>query len=145
MATADPNVSMFVWYVLRDDPQGPWPSGLIAQNGRRKPAFRVFARAAQALDARNPIVNAVANARPWLHVSARHLAWYDGVGAPVWVRYRVYDARGRLVAHRWLAATIGLDEWVRLRLRFRPKPGRYTVRLDGADVHGNRLRRTLTL
>ena len=29
--------------------------------------------------------------------------------------------------------------------RFRPKPGRYTVRLDGADVHGNRVAATLAL
>jgi len=145
MAAADPNVSMFVWYVLRDDPQGPWPSGLVAQNGRRKPAFRVFARAARSLDARAPIVDAVANVRPWVHVSARHLAWYDGSGGLVGLRYRITDARGRLVARRRVAARIGLDEWLRFRLRFRPKPGRYTVRLDGADVHGNRLAATLSL
>ena len=145
MATADPNVSMFVWYVLRDDPEGPWPSGLVAQNGRRKPAFRVFARAARTLDARAPIVAAVANVRPWVHVSARHLAWYDGSGGLVGVRYRITDARGRLVARHRVAARIGLDEWLRFRLRFRPKPGRYTVRLDGADIHGNRLAATLAL
>ena len=80
-----------------------------------------------------------------MHVSARHLAWYDGVGGLVGVRYRVTDARGRLVARRRVAARIGLDEWLRFRLRFRPKPGRYTVRLDGADVHGNRLAATLAL
>jgi hypothetical protein len=145
MVTADPNVSMFVWYVLRDDPNGPWPSGLIAQNGRRKPAFDVFARAARELDARDPILNVVANVRPWVHISAKHLAWYDGVGGLVGVRYRIYDARGLLVARRRIATWIGLDEWLRFRLRFRPKPGTYTVRLDGADVHGNRLAATLTL
>jgi hypothetical protein len=80
-----------------------------------------------------------------VHVSAKHLAWYDGVGGIVGLRYRVYDAHGRLLARRRVAAAIGLDEWLRFRLRFRPRPGRYTVLLDGADVHGNRLRRTLTL
>ena len=145
MAAADPAIRMFVWYVLRDDPQGPWPSGLIAQNGLRKPAFGVFVRAAKALDARDAIVGVAAGRRPWVHVSARDLSYYDGVGAAVGLGYWIRED-GRLVRRGHVATPIRRDDWLRFRLDFRPRAGRtYTVRIDGSDVHGNRVRRTLTL
>jgi hypothetical protein len=145
MATADPAVEMFVWYVLRDDPRGPWPSGLLTRSGKRKPAFAVFSRAAKALDARDAALPVVANVRPWVHVSARDVAYYSGVGAAVGLSYRITD-RGRLVRRGHVATPIRRDDWLRFRLRFRPKPGHtYEVTIRGADVHGNKVRRTLTL
>src|SRR5262249_55676417 len=103
MAAADPSVGMFIWYVLRDDPRGPWPGGLMTGSGKRKPAFAVFTQAAHALDARDPILDVVANVRPWVHVSARDVAYYDGVGAPVGLSYVIED--GSIVVRQGHVAT----------------------------------------
>jgi len=145
MAVADPAVEMFVWYVLRDDPHGPWPSGLIARNGRRKPAFHVFARAARTLDMRDAVLSVAPRRRPWVHVSTRDLSYYDGVGAPVFLSYRIENG-GRVVRRGRATTRIRRDDWVCVRLAFHPRPGQtYTVRVSGEDVHGNHVRRTLTL
>ena len=80
-----------------------------------------------------------------MRVSARHLAWFNGVGGLVGLRYRVTDARGRLVVRRRVAARIDLDEWLRFQLRFRPKPGHYTVRLDAPTSTATALAATLAL
>jgi Cellulase (glycosyl hydrolase family 5) len=145
MAAADPAVTMFVWYVLRDDPQGPWSSGLIAENGLRKPSFRVFVRAAKALDARDAIVRVAAGRRPWVHVSARDVSYYDGVGAAVGINYSFSEAGGP-VRGAQVATTIGRDDWLRFPLAFRPRAGHtYSILIRGSDIHGNRVRRTLTL
>ena len=43
---ANPRVRIFVWYLMQDSPN--WGSGLLRQNGTRKPAARVFEEAAGA-------------------------------------------------------------------------------------------------
>ena len=45
-AAALPDVQMFVWFVLRDDPTSTWQSGFIKRNGGLKPGFSVFSKAA---------------------------------------------------------------------------------------------------
>lgn len=40
-----PRVKVFVWYLLQDHPA--WKSGLLRENGSRKPAFAAFARLAR--------------------------------------------------------------------------------------------------
>jgi hypothetical protein len=42
---AHPKVDMFLWFLLQDEPLlGGWQSGLLTDTGKRKPAFRAFAR-----------------------------------------------------------------------------------------------------
>ena len=44
LARANPRVDVFLWFLLQDEaPLGRWQSGLITVDGRRKPAFAVFA------------------------------------------------------------------------------------------------------
>src|SRR5207302_5889626 len=50
IATADPNVQMFVWFTFRDSPGNSWQSGLESANGARKPAFHAFSAVARLLD-----------------------------------------------------------------------------------------------
>jgi len=40
-----PRVKVFVWYLLQDHPT--WKSGLLRENGSRKPSFAVFRRLAR--------------------------------------------------------------------------------------------------
>src|SRR5262249_46324117 len=36
MARSDPRVQMFIWFVLRDDPNNAWQSGLLTRSGAKK-------------------------------------------------------------------------------------------------------------
>ncbi len=45
IARANPRIDLFTWFLLEDSPSlESWQSGLITADGRRKPAFSVFAR-----------------------------------------------------------------------------------------------------
>jgi hypothetical protein len=55
-AAGDPNVEMFIWFILRDDPTSEWKSGLVSRNGVKKPSYAAFARGAAKYDARSPQV-----------------------------------------------------------------------------------------
>ena len=41
-AANDPNVTIFIWFILRDDPTSAWQSGLVQRDGAKKPAFSAF-------------------------------------------------------------------------------------------------------
>jgi hypothetical protein len=42
-ARREPRIDMFIWFLLRDDPQlGGWQSGLLTSSGSRKPAWWTF-------------------------------------------------------------------------------------------------------
>jgi hypothetical protein len=44
IAKANPRIELFTWFLLRDNPNlASWQSGLITVDGRKKPAFGVFA------------------------------------------------------------------------------------------------------
>jgi Glycosyl hydrolase catalytic core len=53
---ADPNVRMFVWFVLRDRAEMSWKGGLVAESGAARPGLRSFSSAARKVDPRNPVV-----------------------------------------------------------------------------------------
>jgi hypothetical protein len=38
----DRRVQMFIWFTFRDSPTNPWHSGLLASNGKAKPAYAAF-------------------------------------------------------------------------------------------------------
>ena len=52
----DPRVGMFVWFIWQDSRSSLWQSGMIALDGRTKPALSVYAKQTWPLDARNPVV-----------------------------------------------------------------------------------------
>ena len=44
-ARRHPQVDVFLWFLLRDEPRiGGWQSGLVTVNGKRKPSFNAFRR-----------------------------------------------------------------------------------------------------
>ena len=103
-------------------------------------------RAAKALDARDAVVSVAPGRRPWVHVSARDVSYYDGVGAAVRINYAVTETGGPILgAH-------GGDHDRPRRLAALPArvPAARGAHVLGAasgarDIHGNRVRRTLTL
>jgi hypothetical protein len=146
LAKANPSITMFIWFVLRDDPSDPWQSGLLDENGSRKPAFAAFAAAAGRLDIRNAIVAVRAKkATPTVRVSALELAGRDGAGARVGITYKVVFKK-TVVAVEQPLGTIDRDGWVTLPLDFTPAPKRsYTATIDIGDSSGIHIKRTLTL
>src|SRR5262249_9795295 len=53
MAKSDPNVTMFIWFMFRDDPTSNWQSGLLrslARGGGPKQLYDTFGALAEAVD-----------------------------------------------------------------------------------------------
>jgi hypothetical protein len=146
IAKANPAITMFIWFVLRDDPSDPWQSGVLDETGSRKPAFAAYAKAANDLDIRNAIVSVKAKkANPTVRVSALELAGRDGAGARLGITYKVIF-KTSVVAVDQPVATIDSDGWVTLKLDFTPTPKRsYTATIDLGDASGVHVKRTLTL
>jgi hypothetical protein len=49
---ANPRIDMFLWFLLRDEQRlSGWQSGLMTYDGKRKPSFAAFQRAAISLGA----------------------------------------------------------------------------------------------
>jgi hypothetical protein len=145
IARKNPSITMFIWFVLRDDPSDPWQSGLLDESGSRKPAFATFATAAAELDIRNAIIPVRANkANPTVRVSALELAGRDGAGARVGVTYKVIFKKTIYVGQP--AVKIDPDGWITLKLDFTPVPKRsYSATVDIGDASGNHIKRKLTL
>ncbi|MFN2468148.1 MAG: cellulase family glycosylhydrolase [Gaiellaceae bacterium] len=139
-------VPIFIWFVLRDDPSNPWQSGLLRENGARKPSFGPFSAAAKLLDARNAIVYVKAGKpNPLVRVSVLELAGRSGTGTRLGVTYKVIFKK-TVVDVRQPAPLIDSDGWVTLKLRFTPAAGRsYRMTVDAGDASNNHVARALTL
>ncbi len=146
IAKADPRISMFVWFVLRDDPSNPWQSGLLDESGNRKPSFATFSATARLLDARNAVDYVKAGkANPVVRISALELAARSGTGSRVGVTYKVVFKK-TVVSVQQPALTVDLDGWVTLPLQFTPQKNRsYQLSVDIGDASGNHVTHALTL
>jgi hypothetical protein len=52
VARANPRIDLFLWFLLRDEERlSGWQSGLVTFDGKRKPSFNAFQRAAASLAA----------------------------------------------------------------------------------------------
>ena len=140
----DPRVQMFVWFTYRDDAGNPWKSGLVANDGSRKPSYQAFADAAQPLDGRNLVLTIASGRPPVIAFPARDLARDTAPGEGVGVTYAVYDGTKPMGVHQPLLA-MGRDSWVTLPVEVSPLKGHtYTV-IVTANSHGTYIRRQLTL
>ena len=146
MARRMPYVDMFKWFVLQDDNGNPWQSGLIQQDGSPKPGFTAWAAMVYDLDPRTTIVRVRAGrANPVVRISALEIASESPVGARIGVDLRVVNG-DTMIAHPQPEAPLGRDGWVSVPVAFTPQLGRiYYVHAELNDVHGNRVKRILTL
>ncbi len=130
LAAENPRVRMFVWFVFRDRDDGLWQSGLLSEDSSPKPALEAFARSAQRLDARNPVLPESAEVA---RVPALELAYYVPAGTPVDV-----TVDGILTP----AVPLERDGWLDVPLA---DPGRDTVDVRVTDAHGHSVTRTVRL
>jgi hypothetical protein len=146
IAAGDPRVTMFIWFILRDDPTSLWKSGIVKREGPKKPAFSALAARAKALDGRSPqLVVKAGVTNPVVRFGALELWSRSGRGARVGMTIAVYDGR-RVVKTAQPASTIGFDGWVSFRVPVKTVKGHtYYVTIDANDVNGNTLKRSVTI
>jgi hypothetical protein len=146
IAANDPRVSMFIWFILRDDPTSAWQSGLVDRDGTRKPAFGAFASLAARYDGRNPQITVKPGvSNPLIRFAALELWSRSGRGAKVGMTIVVYDGR-RLLRTAQPVSTIGADGWVSLHAPLRTVAGHfYYLTIKAGDIHGNSVNRSVLI
>jgi hypothetical protein len=145
-ARNDPRVQMFIWFILRDDPTSTWHSGLLSQDGTKKPVFGTFASMARLLDGRDPIVQVKGGiTNPVVRVPLIELRTRDTAGATVGATVRAYLA-GKLVGVMQPTGVLGIDGWASFPIPVKTVAGKtYSVAIDVNDASGNQVSRTVTL
>jgi hypothetical protein len=141
-----PDVQMFVWFVLRDDPTSTWQSGFIRANGALKPGFSTFSKAAAGYDARNAVFNVAPGRRVGqLRFGVRELAVHMTSTERVGISYQVFD-KGRLIVAGGPDSALGVDDWVGFTPVLTPvHKHTYVIKIVAGNIHGDFANRTLTL
>ncbi len=146
IAAGDPNVRMFIWFILRDDPTSAWKSGLVRRDGTKKPAFATYAALAKKYDGRSPqFVVRAGVTNPLVRFGALELWSRSGTGAKVGMTIAVYDG-AREVRTAQPVSTIGRDGWVSFRAPLKTVKGHtYYVTIAANDINGNKVNRSVTI
>ena len=147
LARSNPDVRLFIWFILRDDFSSPlsWQSGLFDRSWAPKPALGAFTPLAAALDARNGVITVGAGTTPVVGVSALALKAHDTPGATVGINYTISD-NGHFLGNAIANAPLGNDGW----LSFRPdvsaaKGHRISLGITATDVNGITITRTIEI
>ena len=146
IAANDPRVTMFIWFIVRDDPTSAWQSGVLNRDGSKKPAYNVYAALADKYDGRDPQIKVKAGVtNPMVRYAALELWSRSGPGAKVGMTIAVYDGR-RLLRTQQPVSTIGPDGWVSFRVPLRTVAGhQYYITIKAGDIHGNYVNRSVLI
>jgi len=146
IAAGNPDVEMFIWFILRDDPTSTWQSGLLNRDGTKKPAYSVFQSLAKRYDGRNPQIFVRPNVKgPLVKFAALELWSRSGAGSKVGMTVAIYDGRKAINTYQPVS-TIGVDGWVSFRAAMTTQAGHnYEISVKAGDVHGNFVNRSILL
>jgi hypothetical protein len=140
-------VTMYVWFIFRDDPTSTWQSGLLNTNSSEKLAANVYPALARLVDGRNPILTVRSGtSQPLVSIPVTELAARDGAGAMVFSTARAY-LNGNLIGVAQPSSVVTTSGYVSLPA---PIPSvvknvTYVVSYELSDVNGNRLYRYVTI
>ena len=143
-----PFVTMFIWFVFRDDPGQPWESGVYTPAGVAKGASPPrFSAAARPLDARNTVFRfRRGTVTPLVSLYTRRYCVTATAGATIGVTWRVSLGRV-LVGVGQQASALRADCTIAVRLRgfavARNKA--YVATFELNDINGIVLKRRLTI
>jgi hypothetical protein len=129
-AAENPRVRTFIWFILRDTQGTPWQSGVLAEDGSPKPAFEAFAAAADALDARNPVLPQDADLA---RVPALELAYSTPAGDPIDVAIEGAEPA---------SVPLREDGWIDVPLENRTSA---VLELQATNPHGQAINRVVEL
>jgi len=149
-AAGEPDVDIFIWFILRDDPTSEWKSGLVSRSGAKKPSYAAFSKAAAKYDGREPeVLLEYGQPYPLVRVPALELWARSGTGAKVGLTVTVYSQTGRrlrLVKTAQPVSKIGFDGWIAFHAPLpRAIARNYSVEVRAGDIHGNKIARSLYL
>jgi hypothetical protein len=146
IAREDPRVTMFIWFILRDDPTSAWQSGLLYRDGEEKPAYGVFSALAAAVDVRNPLVRLKAGTRsPVVTVPVTELLARNSAGSHLGVTISVLQGQ-QAAGNETPEVLLRADATIAVPIPVVVAKGK-TVRasLEIGDVNGNVVERTVTI
>jgi len=145
-AANDPTVSIFIWFIVRDDPTSAWQSGLTRRDGSKKPAYPAFQKVVRPLDGRNPQIFVKGGVKnPIVKFAALELWSRSGPGARVGMTIAVYD-KGKVLKTGQPESTIGFDGWVSFPAPITTVKGHeYQITVAAVDQNGNRVDRSILL
>jgi hypothetical protein len=147
IARSYPFVTMFVWFVYQDDPGQPWDSGLYTQTGTAKgsspPRFKA---ASKPVDARNAVLSLRRGTRtPLVMLHTRHFCVVDEPGENIAIDW-VTTVGGRKVDTGHQTAPLRPDCTISFRMSgFTVGRRSYLATFVVHDIHGNKLRRKVTI
>jgi len=143
-----PFVTMFIWFVFRDDPGQPWESGVYTPAGVAKGNSPPrFSAAARPLDARNTVFRfRRGTVTPLVSLYTRRYCVSATAGATIGATWRVFLA-GRLVGVGQQASPLRADCTIAVRLRgfTVAKNKSYVATVELNDINGIVLTRRLTI
>ena len=129
LATKNPRVRVFLWFVFGDRAGTLWQSGLVAADGSAKPALARFAETARRVDGRSPLV---AGDVQVVRLPALELAFHTPAGTPVDVT----------VEQKQTAIPLEPDGWIDVPID--GEPGDELV-VEVTDPFGHTVLRTVQL
>ncbi len=139
----DPLVTMFIWFIFRDDPTSTWQSGLENQDNSHKPVFAAFTAGARSLDIRSPLSHVrPGTSNPTIRLPVWELLARDGVGATLGSTISV-TYRGRSISVSQPTSVITVDGYASFRVPIvkAKKNGLYVVYFRIGDANGNQVTR----
>src|SRR5262245_44661163 len=144
MASESPYVEMFVWFIVKDSTDKTWNSGLVRGNGKKKPSYFTFARAAKGIDGQAQEI--APNQAPTIRLDIPFLTYGNAPGAKVGITYGVKDGK-KLVAVGQPTGRIAPDQTVSFVVaRWRPVKGKtYILEATVNDKHGQIAKRAVSL
>ena len=140
-------VSMFIWFVYRDDQGQPWESGLYTESGVPKGTSPTrFSASARPLDARNGVVGIRGGSpTPLVTLYTRRYCTNDAPGATIGMTWRVFRG-GKLIAVDQQTSPLRPDCTITARLRFNVVKGQsYVATFALNDINGTVVNRRLTI
>ncbi len=146
IATANPRVPIFIWFVFQDSQGSLWQSGLYRANGTAKPAQPRWAAAAKPLDARNKKITVKGGvADPAVSLNVREFCATSPPGATVGMTARV-RLNGQLVGVSQPAGPLQVNCTVGVRLPVKvAKKKTYVATIDLNTADGGIAVRTITI
>jgi hypothetical protein len=130
LAAQNARLRTFVWFIVRDNANTPWQSGVLSEDGTPKPAYETFTASAAELDGRNPVVPDEADI---VRVPVLELAYSTPAGDPITVSIDGNDA---------VSVPLGRDGWIEVPLQ---EPTGTVLELQATNAAGQAVNRTVEL
>jgi hypothetical protein len=143
LAQASPYVEMFTWFTIRDSPS-TWQSGLMQNNGTKKPAYAVFSALAKTIDGQT--FQVAPGKPPTVKVYMPFMAFHDPPGTKLHLKISLYLGKAHLNANQQANVPLAVDQSVTFPVKFSPQHGKqYTMIVIANDLHNQQDRRTVVL